>query len=110
MRNYGRQLDQNHNKAIHAEIADRLGYLLSGEPSPPLDQIREQKQQVTRFQAMEQETTDPLAVRLLQDIISEMEAESHTSGVAIYHVRTSRFMLGRRTLLFDRCVVGDEHT
>jgi hypothetical protein len=74
MRNYGR-VDQNHNKAIHAEIADRLGYLLSGEPSPPLDQIREQKQQVMRFQTMEQETTDPLAARLLQDIISEMEAE-----------------------------------
>ena len=67
------QLDQNHNEAIRAEIADRLGYLLSGEP--PLDQIRKQKQQVMRFQAMEQETTDPLAARLLQDIISEMETE-----------------------------------
>jgi hypothetical protein len=74
MRNYGR-LDQNRNKAIHAEIVDRRGYLLSDEPSPPLDHIREQGDQVMRFQAMEQETTDPLAARLLQDMISEMEAE-----------------------------------
>ena len=65
------QLDQNHNEAIRAEIADRLSYLL------PLieDQIQEQEAHVMRLQMMEQETTDPLAARLLQDIISEMEAE-----------------------------------
>jgi hypothetical protein len=67
--------------------------LLSGEPSPPLDQIREQKQQVMRFQAMEQETTDPLAARLLQDIISEMEAELREQVdrlVAERHERTDQ--------------------
>ena len=65
------QLDQNHNEAIRAEIADRLSYLL------PLieDQIQEQEAHVMRLQMMEQETTDPLAARLLQDIISEMETE-----------------------------------
>jgi hypothetical protein len=65
------QLDQKHNEAIRAEIADRLSYLL------PLieDQIQEQEAHVMRLQMMEQETTDPLAARLLQDIISEMETE-----------------------------------
>ena len=67
------QLDQNHNEAIRAEIADRFDYLLP----PPLveDQIQEQEAYVMRLQMMEQETTDPLVARLLQDIISEMEAE-----------------------------------
>jgi hypothetical protein len=78
------QLDRNHNAAIRTEIADRLGHLLSREPPPPpmaldqireaVDQIREQEYHLMRLQ-MEQETTDPIATRLLQDIISEMEAE-----------------------------------
>jgi hypothetical protein len=72
MRNFV-QLDQNHNEAIRAEIADRLRYLLS--PPPVEDQIQEQEAHVMRLQMMEQETTDPLAARLLRDIISEMEAE-----------------------------------
>ncbi len=67
------QLDQNHNEAIRAEIADRLSYLLS--PPPFEDQIQEQGAHVMHLQMMEQETTDPLAARLLQDIISEMETE-----------------------------------
>jgi hypothetical protein len=67
------QLDQNHNEAIRAEIADRFDYPLP----PPLveDQIQEQEAYIMRLQMMEQETTDPLAARLLQDIISEMETE-----------------------------------
>jgi hypothetical protein len=67
------QLDQNHNEAIRAEMADRLSYLLS---LPLVEgKIQEQEAHVMRLQMMEQETTDPLASRLLQDIISEMEAE-----------------------------------
>ena len=58
MRNYGR-LDQNRNKAIHAEIVDRRGYLLSDEPSPPLDHIREQGDQVMRFQARSKKRQTP---------------------------------------------------
>jgi len=71
------QLDQNHNDAIRTEIADRLGYLLPREPSPPLagDQIQEREDQIMRFQMMKQETTDPLGARQLHDIISDMEAE-----------------------------------
>ena len=79
------QLSRNHNASIRTKIADRLGYLLSRKPPPPpmaldqireaVDQIREQEYHVLRFQMMEQETIDPIAARLLQDIISEMEAE-----------------------------------
>jgi hypothetical protein len=73
------QLDQKHNEAIRAEIADRLGYLLPSKPSPSqtamVNQIREQEANVTRLQMMEQETTDPLAARLMRDIVSDMEAE-----------------------------------
>jgi hypothetical protein len=79
------QLSRNHNASIRTGIADRLGHLLSRKPPPPpmardqireaVDQIRDQEYQVLRLQMMEQETTDPMAARLLQDIISEMEAE-----------------------------------
>jgi predicted component of type VI protein secretion system len=72
------QLDQNHSSAIRAEIADRLRYLLSKEISSPsaaaVDQIQEQEAALLRLQMMEQETIDPLAVRLLQEVISDMEA------------------------------------
>ena len=70
-------LDDNHNEAIRAEIGDRLSYLLSGEASATLteDELRIQDAHIRRLQLMEQDTADPLASRLLQDIISEMEAE-----------------------------------
>ena len=72
------QLNRTHHAAIRTGIADRLGHLLSRKPLPPpmaRDQIREQEYHVLRLQMMEQETTDPMAARLLQDIISEMQAE-----------------------------------
>ena len=36
---------------------------------------KERRNQVARYRAMEQETTDPLAARLLRDIVLELEAE-----------------------------------
>jgi hypothetical protein len=36
---------------------------------------KERRNQVARYRAMEQETTDPLAARLLHDIVLELEAE-----------------------------------
>ncbi len=36
---------------------------------------KERRNQVARYRAMEQETTDPLAARLLQDIVLDLEAE-----------------------------------
>ena len=36
---------------------------------------KERKHKVARYRAMEQETTDPLAARLLHDIVLDLEAE-----------------------------------
>jgi hypothetical protein len=36
---------------------------------------KERRNQVARYRAMEQETTDPLAARLLHDIVLDLEAE-----------------------------------
>jgi hypothetical protein len=36
---------------------------------------KERRDQVERYRAMEQETTDPLAAGLLRDIVSDLEAE-----------------------------------
>jgi hypothetical protein len=36
---------------------------------------KERRDQVARYRVMEQETTDPLAVGLLRDIVSELEVE-----------------------------------
>jgi hypothetical protein len=36
---------------------------------------KERRNQVARYRAMEQETTDPLAARLLRDIVLDLEAE-----------------------------------
>ena len=36
---------------------------------------KERKNMVARYRAMERETTDPLAARLLHDIVLDLEAE-----------------------------------
>ena len=36
---------------------------------------KEPRNQVARYRVMEQETTDPLAARLLRDIVLDLEAE-----------------------------------
>ena len=36
---------------------------------------KERRNRVARYRAMEQETTDPLAARLLHDIVMDLEAE-----------------------------------
>ena len=36
---------------------------------------KERRNQVARYRAMERETTDPLAARLLHDIVLDLEAE-----------------------------------
>jgi len=41
---------------------------------------KERRNQVARYRAMEQETTDPLAARLLHDIVLELEAELEGSS------------------------------
>jgi hypothetical protein len=39
------------------------------------DSWKEHRNQVARYRAMEQETTDPFAARLLHDIVLDLEAE-----------------------------------
>jgi hypothetical protein len=39
------------------------------------DSWKERRNRVARYRAMEQETTDPLAARLLHDIVLDLEAE-----------------------------------
>ncbi|WP_165435678.1 hypothetical protein [Bradyrhizobium sp. Leo121] len=39
------------------------------------EQQRELEDRVMRYRMMEREVTDPLAIRLLQDIVAEMEAD-----------------------------------
>jgi hypothetical protein len=36
---------------------------------------KERKDQIARYRVLEQETTDPLAARLLHDIVLELEAD-----------------------------------
>jgi hypothetical protein len=36
---------------------------------------KERRDQIARYRVLEQETTDPLAARLLHDIVSELEAD-----------------------------------
>ena len=43
---------------------------------------KERRNQVARYRAMEQETTDPLAARLLRDIVLDLEAELEGSRKA----------------------------
>jgi hypothetical protein len=40
---------------------------------------KERRNQVARYRAMERETTDPLAARLLRDIVLDLEAELEES-------------------------------
>lgn len=51
---------------------------------------KERRNQVARFRVMEQETTDPLAARLLHDIVLDLEAELRA------HHKASFLMLRER--------------
>jgi hypothetical protein len=43
----------------------------------------ERRDQVARYRVMEQETTDPLAARLLRDIVLDLEAELEGSPQSV---------------------------
>jgi hypothetical protein len=47
------------------------------------DYWKERRNMVARYRAMEQETTDPLAARLLHDIVLDLEAELEGFGQSI---------------------------
>jgi hypothetical protein len=44
---------------------------------------KERRNQVERYRVMEQETTDPLAARLLHDIVLDLEAELEGSPQSV---------------------------
>jgi hypothetical protein len=44
---------------------------------------KERRNQVARYRVMEQEATDPLAARLLRDIILDLEAELEGSPLSV---------------------------
>ena len=44
---------------------------------------KERRNQVARYRAMEQETNDPLAARLLRDIVLDLEAELERSPQSV---------------------------
>ena len=47
------------------------------------DYWKERRNMVARYRAMEQETRDPLAARLLHDIVLDLEAELEGFGQSI---------------------------
>ena len=53
----------------------RLGVRAWGRIMTDSESWKERRNQVARYRAMEQETTDPLAARLLHDIVLDLEAE-----------------------------------
>ena len=53
----------------------RLGVRAWGDIMTDSEWWKERRNLVSRYRAMEQETTDPLAARLLHDIVLDLEAE-----------------------------------
>ena len=54
-------------------MCPRLGIM--GDIMTDSESLKERINQVARYRAMERETTDPLAARLLHDIVLDLEAE-----------------------------------
>ena len=48
-----------------------------------IESWKERRNKVARYRAMEQETTDPLAARLLHDIVLDLEAELEESPQSV---------------------------
>jgi hypothetical protein len=44
---------------------------------------KERRNQLARYRVMEQETSDPLAARLLRDIVLDLEAELEGSPLSV---------------------------
>ncbi|WP_024506951.1 hypothetical protein [Bradyrhizobium sp. ARR65] len=47
--------------------------------------LSEQRVRIDRYRALEREVTDPLAARLLHDIVLELEADAQRSGLNAPH-------------------------
>jgi hypothetical protein len=55
--------------------------------------LKERRDQVARYRLMEQETTDPLAARLLRDIVSDLEAETEEPRTACCEIALEAGMI-----------------
>jgi hypothetical protein len=60
-------------------MCPRLGVRAWGHIMTDSESWKERRNQVARYRVMEQETTDPLAARLLKDVILDLEAELEVS-------------------------------
>jgi hypothetical protein len=69
-------LPRRNNSLIWGTNAPALGIRAWGDfTMTDSESWKERRNQVERYRAMEQETTDPLAARLLHDIVLDLEAE-----------------------------------
>ena len=69
-------LPRRNNSLIRGTNVPALGVRAWGDITmTDSESWKERRNQVARYRAMEQETTDPLAARLLHDIILDLEAE-----------------------------------
>jgi hypothetical protein len=71
---------RRNNSLIRGANAPALGVRAWGDITmTDNESSKERRNQVARYRAMEQETNDPLAARLLRDIVLDLEAELERS-------------------------------
>jgi hypothetical protein len=73
-------LPRRNNSLIRGINAPALGIRAWGDITmTDSESWKERRNQVARYRVMQQETTDPLAARLLRDIVLDLEAELERS-------------------------------
>jgi hypothetical protein len=77
-------LPRRNNSLIRGTNVPALGVRAWGDITmTDSESWKERRNQVARYRVMEQETTDPLAARLLRDIILDLEAELEGSPQSV---------------------------
>jgi hypothetical protein len=77
-------LPRRNNSLIRGTNAPALGVRAWGDITmTDSESWKERRNQVERYRVMEQETTDPLAARLLHDIVLDLEAELEGSPQSV---------------------------
>ena len=78
------QLPCRNNSLIRGTNVPALGVRAWGDITmTDSESWKERRNQVARYRVMEQETTDPLAARLLHDIVLDLEAELEGSPQSV---------------------------
>jgi len=84
MRPRGFPLPRRNNSLFRGTNVPALGVRAWGEITmTDRERWKERRNQVARYRVMEQETTDPLAARLLHDIVLDLEAELEGSPQSV---------------------------